>query len=108
MISLAQLILDRVAAGTNALEEFAQLPAWQMDLRWDDLAPHCPSRIQPELARRPANALNVEIGEPRKRCALRSPDGRGMLWILSGGSALAYGQCDKRECPRAKREELCK
>ncbi len=108
MISLAQLILDRIAAGTNALEEFAQLPAWQMDLRWDELSPHCPSRIQPELARRPSNALNVEIGEPRVRCALRSPDGRGMLWILSGGDVLAYGQCTKRECPRAKREEIGK
>ena len=103
MISLAQLILDKVAAGTNALEEFAQLPAWQMDLRWDELSPHCPSRIQPELARRPSNALNIEIGEPSKRCSLLSPDGKGMRWIASGGSALAYGLCTKRKCPRAKR-----
>ena len=108
MISVAQLILRRGEAGASVLQEFARLPPWQMEIWWDDLAPHCPSSIQPELARRPANALNVEIGEPRKRCGLLSPDGRGMLWILSGGDVLAYGQCTKRECPRAKREELLK
>ena len=108
MISLAQLILDRVAAGADVFVEFAQLPEWQMELRWDELSLHCPSSMRPELMRRPGNALNIEIGEPSKRCSLLSPDGKGMRWIASGGSALAYGLCTKRECPRAKREELCK
>lgn len=49
--------------------------------------------------RRPANALNVETGFfPAKRCLLKSPDGRGLVWYLSGGSLFAYGQCNKR-CP---------
>ena len=108
MISCAQLILRRGEAGASAHEEFARLPAWQMEIWWDDLAPYCPSSIQPELIRRRANALNVEIGEPAKRCGLLSPDGRGMRWIDSGGDALAYGVCAKRCCPRAKREELLK
>ena len=106
MISVAQLILRRNEAGASVLQEFAQLPAWQMEIWWNDLAPHCPSSIQPELIRRRANALNVEIGEPSRRCGLLSPDGRGMRWIASGGDALAYGLCAKRGCPRTKLEEM--
>ena len=106
MISLAQLILDRIDAGASVLDDFERLPAWQMRLRWDELSPHCPSSMRPELMRRPGNALNIEIGEPSKRCSLLSPDGKGMRWIASGGSALAYGLCTKRKCPRAKREEM--
>ena len=102
MISLAQLIVDRAAQNLSTTDAFEALPAFQMRVRFDDLCALCPSRIELEVERRPANALNVEIGTPVPRCRLRSPDGRGSAWLLSGGSPLAYGVCSARECPRAK------
>ena len=59
----------------------------------------CPHRMELDVERRPANALNIEIGTPVPRCKLKSPDGRGMIWILSGGSRLAYGVCSN-VCPK--------
>lgn len=101
MISLAQLIIDRAAAGATVAGEFAALPAWQMRTRFADLAPLCPSRLAVDVERRPANALCLEIGAPLPRCRERSPDGRGDAWLASGGSPLAYGHCDAGACPRA-------
>ncbi len=60
----------------------------------------CPYRRELRTPRRPVNGLNVEIGSPQDRCMLRSPDGRGLAWVLSGGSALAYGYCYPNSCPR--------
>ncbi len=60
----------------------------------------CPDRIALGVERRPANALNVEIMEPMPRCKQQSPDGRGSIWLLSGGSPLAYGRCCRSGCPR--------
>jgi hypothetical protein len=60
---------------------------------------NCPFRKVPDLERRRANALNVEIGSPSPRCTQKSPDGRGLLWWFSGGSLLSYGVCDIRNCP---------
>lgn len=102
MISLAQLIEDRSKAGLPVLDEFEQLPAWQMQARWTDLAPLCPSRLALGVERRPANALCMEVGQPLPRCAEKSPDGRGRLWLLSGGSPLAYGPCKCACCPRTE------
>jgi hypothetical protein len=59
----------------------------------------CPSRMEPRLERRPGNALNIEIGTPMVRCSRMSPDGRGLAWLLSGGSMLAYGHCTSNSCP---------
>ena len=59
----------------------------------------CPDRIDLGVERRPANALNVEIGQPMPRCQQQSPDGRGLAWLWSGGSPLAYGQCCRSACP---------
>lgn len=59
----------------------------------------CRSHIEPRLERRPANALNIEIGSPLPRCTRKSPDGRGLAWLLSGGSPLAYGHCTPLACP---------
>ena len=100
MITLAQLIVDRAEAGASVLDEFTKLPAYQLRERFEDLAPLCPSRRCLPIERRPGNALNVEIGAPLPRCAMRSPDGRGLAWLLSGGSLLAYGTCDRSRCPR--------
>jgi len=62
----------------------------------------CPSRRELEVERRPGNALNIEVGTPLPRCTEKSPDGRGMAWVWSGGSLLAYGTCSASECPRLK------
>lgn len=61
-------------------------------------ADHCPHRLQPAVVRRPANALNIEIGSPMDRCILKEPDhwvvtGYGPRWIFSGGSPLVFGCC---------------
>jgi hypothetical protein len=52
-----------------------------------------------EVERRPGNALNLEVGAAADRCSLQSPDGRGLAWLLSGGSKLAYGVCCAAACP---------
>jgi len=64
----------------------------------------CVHRLVPLLLRRPANALNVEIGAPAPRCSLKLPDhwtgsGRSALrWLGSGGSPLVFGHCSA-DCP---------
>ena len=68
---------------------------------WGELSRHCEYRLALDVERRPGNALNLEVGTPMPRCTGRSPDGRGLAWLLSGGSALAYGICAKVKCPRA-------
>lgn len=66
----------------------------------------CEHLVTSELIRRPANALNVEIGSPLPRCKLKPPQnwettrnppsvGR---WLASGGSPLVLGQCNSA-CP---------
>jgi hypothetical protein len=76
-------------------------PVW-FDTHFAELCERCPSARFPELPRRPGNALNIEIGQPMTRCLERSPDGRGLIWLLSGGSLLAYGICCRSGCPRTK------
>jgi hypothetical protein len=63
----------------------------------------CQFRERTEIIRRPANALNIEIGAPADRCLMRPPGGwregrSNMAWLLSGGSVLSYGLCCG-ECP---------
>jgi hypothetical protein len=62
----------------------------------------CPNRIAPDVERRPGNALNVEIGTPVPRCKLRAParhKGMEVRWLLSGGSPLIFGACNRSACP---------
>ena len=67
----------------------------------------CPDKLGIPIERRPANALCVEYMEPAPRCKQQSPDGRGSIWLLSGGSPLAYGRCCRSACPRlAERDSL--
>lgn len=67
----------------------------------------CPDKLGIPIERRPANALCVEYMEPAPRCKQQSPDGRGSIWLLSGGSPLAYGRCCRSQCPRlAERDSL--
>ena len=100
MVSAAHVIVERAKAGLPVTDEFQNLPAWQMRIWWPELSACCPCRMVPGLERRPANALNIEIGTSLVRCSLQSPDGRGLLWIMSGGSVLSYGCCTERGCPR--------
>lgn len=60
----------------------------------------CRSRLEPSLERRRVNGLNIEIGSTLPRCTRKSPDDRGLVWLLSGGSPLAYGHCTPSACPR--------
>ena len=101
MISAAHATVLRAEAGVSTPQDFDDVPSWQFSVWFSDLAPHCPDRFAPSLERRPANALNVEIGTPLLRCLQRSPDGRGLAWKASGGSVLAYGVCGGAQCPRS-------
>jgi hypothetical protein len=71
---------------------------------FDELSELCPSRRDIGTPMRKANALNIEVGQPMPRCMDRSPDGRGAIYHLSGGSLLAYGKCCASGCPRTKIE----
>lgn len=105
MISLAHLTVVRAERGIAPTRaELDEIPAAQWSEWFRDLAPLCDDRHAPEVERRPGNALNVEIGAPHPRCLLQSPDGRGLAWLHSGGSVLAYGPCSARSCPRVARE----
>ena len=59
----------------------------------------CDFILELDGEKRPGNALNIEsCFFPKPRCYLKSPDGRGAAWLLSGGDVLAYGVCDA-DCP---------
>jgi hypothetical protein len=109
MPTAAVIALDWLAsnAATPAQRDacLAAVPPWQWEGEyWGDLAAECPDRIMPELPRRRANALNLEVGQPRARCKQLAPDGRGLAWLMSGGSPLAYGRCECAACPRAVKQ----
>ena len=65
----------------------------------------CPQRIELPVAKRGANALNVEIGSPMPRCRCRTPDEwgaddpRAVRWLASGGSPLVLSACAPDACP---------
>jgi hypothetical protein len=107
----AAAVVDRLGrANLSSDETWALLdsvPAWQWAVPggwWPDLAQHCPSRVAPDVPRRGGNGLNVEVGAPLPRCLEKSPDGRGLVWWMSGGSVLAYGHCRQHGCPRCDRQ----
>lgn len=103
MISIASLVLYRAECGMPPTrDEIGQVPPGQFALYFSELSAICPDRREQSVRRRPANALNVEIGAPLPRCLLRSPDGRGLAWLASGGDVLAYGICDPAACPRTR------
>jgi hypothetical protein len=69
----------------------------------------CQKLIQLGVPRRPANALNVEVGQPLDRCRLKTPehwgdaDPEAARWLLSGGSPLVLGMCTPNNCPHERR-----
>ena len=97
-MSLAALSIARADAGLDV--DLGAIPPSQWDIYFAELRPLCPDARTGPLLRRPGNALNVEIGAPMMRCLQRSPDGRGLAWMMSGGSLLAYGLCTPGGCPR--------
>jgi hypothetical protein len=98
----ARLTLDRAEAGkAPTLADLDVIPAFQWRIYHEELARLCPSRLEPEQTRQ-RNALRIEILPDGHRCSRRSPDGRGLAWLLSGGSVTSYGRCEVSACPRAK------
>jgi hypothetical protein len=75
-----------------------KIPRFQIDAYWEDVAPLCHQRIEFSVPRG-VNALNLEPQQPHPRCKYRAPDGRGLAWLNSGGSGLAYDWCCKAGCP---------
>lgn len=58
----------------------------------------CGARVEPAIERRPANALNVEIGAPMARCLNKRPEhwpegASSLRWVASGGELLVFGCC---------------
>ena len=106
MISAAACVLDRAEAGVAKPEEFHGIPRFQWDVYFAELSDVCPYRLKWAGERiKQRNALRIEVlPENLPRCSLQSPDGRGLAWVLSGGSTYAYGQCQCSACPLRKGE----
>jgi hypothetical protein len=102
VITIARLTLDRAASGLPpTLRDLDAVPACQWEIYFTELSPLCPSSLKP-IPVKQRNALRVEMLPSREpRCSRRSPDGRGLAWLLSGGEPLAYGLCLLSRCPRA-------
>lgn len=104
MASFALHLVVAAQQGHNITQQVSTVSPWQFETYFTELSPHCPDRVEPEVTRRPANALIIEFSGGRPRCLQQSPDGRGLAWYMSGGSVLAYGVCSCASCPRTKNE----
>lgn len=83
----------------------SDIPAaqWAMpDGYWSELAPHCANHVLIKQEPRFINRLSINVMTPLPRCLYRSPDGRGLAWLKSGGEVEAYGRCEQAHCERAK------
>lgn len=106
MRTLAALALDAISPATPQSEREAlvfAVPAWQWaGPLWPELARHCGARASVELS--PYNSDDAFGIRPEAglspRCLERSPDGRGMAWLQSGGPLADYGACSRSRCPR--------
>lgn len=110
MTTAIAMFLECRAAGetAKAADWLAHVPAWQIAARFEDFAPQCPNQLSSSVERRPANALNIEIGAPLPRCSARPPaTWRGvetavLRWLGSGGSPLVFGLCARQVCDRLR------
>jgi len=74
----------------------------EADFNYQTDAPVCKFVLMDDTpATRRSTTLCIEAGtvHPR-RCVLRSPDGLGLRYLLSGGPFTAYGPCLANCCPR--------
>lgn len=91
------------------LERFSRLEPPRSRETFRERAGRCTDRVEVALARRPANALNVEIGKSLDRCRLQTPpewgtaDPRATRWLWSGGSPLILDPCACATCPKGRR-----
>lgn len=75
---------------------------------WQVFRESCGRRRGLPVERRPANALNIEIGQAQERCTAKTPrewqgkDPDGSRWLASGGSPLVLGLCSAN-CPELGR-----
>jgi hypothetical protein len=70
---------------------------------WRTYRETCHARLENQQLRRPANALNVEIGTAMDRCVAKRPSHwpehmSALRWIASGGAVLVFGLCSPA-CP---------
>lgn len=109
MASYAYELLVAIDNGKKPrVDHFNDVPPFQWDIWFSDLAPHCPDRLRdgtPMSLQRNALRCDFAWNDAAPRCGVRSPDGRGLAWVLSGGSPLAYGKCDANQCWRTKSTE---
>lgn len=83
----------------------AEVPPHQWALNggyFKDLAVHCCNRVEVPQEPRFMNRLGFYQMTPAPRCLYRSPDGRGLAWLKSGGEVLVYGHCEQEHCEHAK------
>ena len=85
----AQQVLDTLDTGAR----------WQVDLRFSEVSAICSHRLTVEQEPRSGNRMAIETWPATPHCMRQSPDGRAAAWLLSGGSALAYGRCCLSQCP---------
>lgn len=110
MPTIAAEVLDWLVANPSTsaskrAELMKDVPAHQWALpggHWSDLAMHCGNRRDVPQEVRFMNRLSINLMTPLPRCLYRSPDGRGLAWLKSGGEVLAYGLCEQVHCEHAK------
>lgn len=86
-----------------------QIPAQQWadpNGHWRELSEHCCQRVEVQEEPRFMNRLGFYRIQPLPRCLFRSPDGRGLAWLKSGGEVESYGRCEQRHCERAKQSNV--
>lgn len=86
----------------------AEVPPHQWALPggyFDELSEHCNNRKVIHREPRFMNRLAIYTFAPAPRCLYRSPDGRGLAWLKSGGSVLAYEPCEQEHCFHAQPKE---
>lgn len=110
MPTIASDVLDWIEAhpGCDSVQRATllhQVPPHQWALpggHWQDLSKHCPNRVEFKQSEpRFMNRLGFYRMTPLPRCLFRSPDGRGLLWLKSGGPLESYGLCEQEHCEHA-------
>lgn len=110
MPTIASAVLDWLGDHPNVPTEVKReviktVPAHQWAMPggyWNELALHCNNRVEIKRSPRFMNRLAINVMEPLPRCLFRSPDGRGLAWLKSGGELECYGRCEQQYCEHAK------